>query len=361
MSEGSHISEQEWVRESVSLLALAAMKGVGYWTLFKLANAGIRFNQIIKASDYVEFEDLFSRAGCRAPKSPDDMAWEEFQQASWGAGNDLYKKLKKVDTQVVHFDQPTFPKALRDIEEPPRWLFVQGHLEVLHRPALAIVGTRKPTRDGKFLAEFIGSCLGYLDAVTISGLATGIDQMVHEASIRFLVPTVAVLGNGVFVDFPAGSERLRKDICLHGGAVVTEYLPNQGYSAENFVRRNRIQAALGKALIPVEWQSKSGTAHTVRFAGAANKPIFCLKLLDWKEKEHSELSMARELGGKDFVVPIQTNDLIEKLYISIHGKPRNETSSCSTIEFESDKKSENNNLEKGSQEMQQLNLLDNPE
>lgn len=327
MSDNFPRSEQDWLRESVSLLALAAMKGVGYWTLFKLSNAGIKFNQVIKASDYKEFEGYFSQAGCRAPKIPDKANWEEFQQTTWAAGNELNKKLKRADTQLIHFDQPDFPSPLREIEDPPRWLFVQGSLAVLHRSALAIVGTRKPTKDGRFLADFMGTCLGYLDTVTVSGLATGIDQMIHQASIRFLVPTVAVLGNGIFVDFPAGSEELRRDICLHGGAVVTEYLPNQSYSAENFVRRNRLQAALGKALIPIEWQSKSGTAHTVRFASAARKPIFCLKLPDWKEREHDELSLARELGAKDFVVPVQSNNLIDELYLTIHGKPRPETSS----------------------------------
>ena len=70
-------------------------------------------------------------------------------------------------------------------------------------------------------------------------------------------------------------------ILARGGTVVTEYLPQQSYSAENFVRRNRLQAALAKVLVPVEWAAKSGTAHTVKYAADLGRPIACLQLPDW--------------------------------------------------------------------------------
>lgn len=104
------------------------------------------------------------------------------------------------------------------------------------------------------------------DVVTVSGLATGIDQIAHIESLRYGIPTVAVLGNGMFVEYPSGSGRLKHQILASGGTIVSEYLPNQSYSSENFVRRNRIQAALCDTLVPVEWMIKSGTAHTVNFA-----------------------------------------------------------------------------------------------
>jgi DNA processing protein len=109
------------------------------------------------------------------------------------------------------------------------------------------------------------------------------DQAMHEFSIRMGVPTIAVLGTGIQTEYPKGSNRLADMIVGEGGAVVTEYLPNDSYSGENFVRRNRLQAALGRVLIPIEWSLKSGTAHTVNYAAALGRPIAGLRVTDWPD------------------------------------------------------------------------------
>ncbi len=119
------------------------------------------------------------------------------------------------------------------------------------------------------------------NAPTISGLATGIDQLIHSWSLRTNIPTVAVLGTGIQSDYPRGAAELREQILAHGGAILTEYLPHESYSAQNFVMRNRLQAALGRSLIPVEWNVQSGTAHTVRFASSLQRTIACLRMPDW--------------------------------------------------------------------------------
>src|SRR3546814_7184259 len=85
-------------------------------------------------------------------------------------------------------------------------------------------------------------------------------------------------------DYPKGSGRLRDHILGTGGTIVSEYLPMASYSAENFVQRNRLQAALGRILIPAEWNRRSGTAHTVRFATSLGRPIACLRL---RSEEHT--------------------------------------------------------------------------
>jgi DNA protecting protein DprA len=160
-------------------------------------------------------------------------------------------------------------------------LFVQGSIERLSQPSITIVGTRKPSADGLFLSRYVGACLGEWGAPTVSGLAAGIDQLAHEHSLRAGVPTIAVLGTGMLEDYPKGSGRLRGHILATGGSVVSEYLPNASYSAENFVQRNRLQAGLGRILIPAEWNRRSGTAHTVRFATEIGRPIACLRLPEW--------------------------------------------------------------------------------
>jgi predicted Rossmann fold nucleotide-binding protein DprA/Smf involved in DNA uptake len=121
-----------------------------------------------------------------------------------------------------------------------------------------------------------------------------------------------VKSDKILLNYPAGSEELRNKIYKKGGAIVSEYLPHQSYSAENFVRRNRIQAGLSRVVIPIEWKPKGGTAHTVRFAKEANKKIICLKLPDWSDS-HLELSLAQKMGAEVLTIPGQESEFIHSV------------------------------------------------
>lgn len=318
------IHDQEfWVRETLSMLALSLIEGVGYWTLYRLSSSGLSFNEILRKPQK-EFIDYFIKVGCKPPGNI-KSEWETFQRELWAKGNELYRSLKREKIEVIHFEQEIFPKSLREIEEPPRWLFVQGNISILNETSIAIVGTRTPSEDGIFLARYIGGCIPYFKAITVSGLANGIDQIIHQQSIRFQIPTVAILGNGIFLNYPKGSENLRADICVNGGAIVTEYLPYQRYSGENFVRRNRLQAGLADVVIPIEWKASSGTSHTVHYAYKARKHIVCLKMPDWSENSHNELILAKELKGEIFTVPGEEEFLLSRVnnYISANTNKKN--------------------------------------
>lgn len=301
-----------WVGETVSLLTLSFIHGVEYWTIRSLALLGLGFKQVLKAQSTTELIDYLVQAKCENASQifnqiGDD--WLKIRGELWKQAVKFYHRLQNEQIQVIHLEQENFPQALREIADPPRWLFVQGNLAALHKPALGIVGTRKPSNDGLFLANYVGACLHYFDTVTVSGLALGIDQIIHKLSIRAKIPTIAFIGTGILQNYPDGSSQLRREICEHGGAIVSEYLPYQSYSQENFVRRNRLQAGLSKIILPVEWKEKSGTAHTVKFAHQAHKKLVCFRLPDWSDS-HSELALARKLGAEIFTIPGQEEKLI---------------------------------------------------
>ena len=304
-----------WLNETVSLLALSLMNGIGYWTLWNLALAGIGFKQVLEADSSSEFVDYLKQAGCKNAQQLAET-WKSSLTELLEKANQLYLELKSQGIEVIHSGQEKFPQSLREISEPPKWLFVQGDISILHEPLIAIVGTRTPSGDGKFLAHYVGKCLPYLKAITVSGLALGIDQIIHQESIRFNIQTIAIIGTGILLNYPAGSEKLRNKIYKKGGAIVSEYLPYQSYSAENFVRRNRIQAGLSRVVIPVEWKPKGGTAHTVRFAKEANKKIICLKLPDWSDS-HLELSLAQKMGAEVLTIPGQESEFIRSVTQSL--------------------------------------------
>lgn len=311
-----------WVNETIALLTFSLIKGIGYWTIYNLALKEVGLKNVLKSNDTEEFINYIKQAGCKNVNQISDV-WENSITELWKDAVNLYRDLKNLNIEVIHYGQKEFPQNLKNINEAPRWLFVQGNISLLHRKAIAIVGTRKPSEDGRFLAKYIGSCLPYWEKiVTISGLAYGIDQIIHQQSMRFDVPTIAFLGTGILLNYPNNSEEIRKEILKKDGAIVSEYLPLDSYSAENFVRRNRLQAGLAHLVIPVEWKPKSGTAHTVRYASQNCRQLISLKLPDWLNSEHPELSMAHKMGAKVFVIPGEGQDMIKAIEKYLNGESK---------------------------------------
>lgn len=261
------------------------MKGVGFHTLTNVASKGISFWAILSAEP-AEGTSLLRQCGARINLKFEEH-WKSERAELLSQTEALLNNFQDHGVKLIFRGDSLYPSGLLDLPDPPHWLFVQGNIELLNEPSITIVGTRNPSGDGLWLSKFVGHCLPIWRRPTISGLALGIDQSIHHASLQAKLPTVAVLGTGVSQNYPKNSEQMRNDIILAGGAIVTEYLPNDTYSAENFVRRNRLQAALGQALIPIEWRAKSGTAHTVRFAQRLRRPIATIQIPDWpKEMKH---------------------------------------------------------------------------
>ncbi|MAB50254.1 DNA-processing protein DprA [Marinobacter sp.] len=293
-----------WRNEVVAFLALSAIKGVGYWTLYRLASPEQGFKEFLKNSPISVLEKEL-----KVTLLLDGETAEDWQNRIWEAGLNLARNLSQKSVRLYFRAQPEFPVKLKEIEDGPRWLFVQGRVGNLHNRSIAVVGTRKPSQDGEFLTRYVLALLAGSKRTVVSGLAFGIDQVAHEQSLRFGLPTVAVLGNGIFLDYPRGSQEIRARILENGGTVITEYLPNQTYSGENFVRRNRIQAALSEVVVPVEWKIKSGTAHTVEYAYKYRKKIVNV-FLPGTQHARAELQFSERLrGAKSFELPRQTPEL----------------------------------------------------
>lgn len=265
--------------EALALLALSSLKGVGYWTLFRLKKDGIALSEILDRKDGAEVAEILRKRGAKIAETSDD--WASTAAKAVERACRIQEELAYDGIKLVMHNDPDFPLGLLDLDDAPQWLFVRGSVKVLSEPSIAAVGTRRPSEDGEWLSRYVGLNFGDWNAPTVSGLAAGMDQLVHRYSIRMKVPTIAVLGTGIRTEYPKGSSRLADDIVSAGGAIITEYLMNESYSSENFVRRNRLQAALARVLIPVEWSHKSGTAHTVSYAGRLKRPIAGLRLPDW--------------------------------------------------------------------------------
>ncbi len=201
----------------------------------------------------------------------------------------LLRQFAKQRISVMFDSDADYPVRLRNANRP-RWLFVQGQRALLNRQSsVAIVGTRLPTEEGLQTARRATEILTNLGFVIVSGLADGIDTEVHRVVVESGAETIAVLGNGLNVEFPAGSAGLRRKIVRSGGAIITEYLWNERYSKSTFVERNRIQAGISGAVLPIQCKVKSGTAHTIRFATELRRLLFGVALGRWKSTIENEV------------------------------------------------------------------------
>lgn len=303
----------------MALLALAGLKGVGYWTLYNIKKDGISFNHLLNCSESAKVMAVLRKHGAKIENPSTN--WTETSQKAANRAARQSEEFQEAGIEVIFADDVRFPSSLLELDDPPEWLFVRGSLTVLSEPSITAVGTRKPTPDGNWLSHYVGLNFADWDAPTVSGLATGMDQAVHNFSLRMKVPTIAILGTGIQTEYPKGSNYLADKIVDNGGAIMTEYLPNESYSGENFVRRNRLQAALGKVLIPIEWASKSGTAHTVNYASRLKRPIAGLKLSDW-EPERVSLPRTAQPFSRVFCIPRDQTALTEFIKKSLSAPSR---------------------------------------
>jgi DNA processing protein len=177
--------------------------------------------------------------------------------------------------EILTTDDPGYPARLIAIEMPPHVLFVRGSVEALSAEhAIAVVGTRRPTEEGRAVAARIGGSLAKAGAVVVSGLAVGIDGASHAAAMSEGVPTVAVLGSGHARLYPRAHARLAERIVADGGAVVSEFVPDRPPSVYTFPRRNRLISGLADATVVVEAGAKSGALITADWALQQGRDLF---------------------------------------------------------------------------------------
>lgn len=154
-------------------------------------------------------------------------------------------------------------------------LWVQGSLEGLRRPTVALVGTRAATAYGKGLARRFAADLGSAGCCIVSGLALGIDAAAHQGALEAGAPTVGVLGSGHDRFFPLRNRALAQQMLECGGAVLSPYAPAQLAYPSQFLERNGIVAALADAVVVIEAPARSGALNTAGWA-AGRIPVFAV-------------------------------------------------------------------------------------
>ena len=178
--------------------------------------------------------------------------------------------------KIIKKEDQQYPKRLLDIKDSPKVLYVEGNEELLNKPIIAIVGTRKPTEYGRKVAKEFAQKLSEKGICIVSGLAEGIDTYAHLGAKKEKGKTIAVLGSGFKNIFPKQNLNLYKEILEEGGCIISEYTPEEEPKSENFPIRNRIISGLSMGVLIVEARYRSGSAITARYANMQKKEIFCI-------------------------------------------------------------------------------------
>jgi len=200
----------------------------------------------------------------------------------------IFKKIQKINLderikqwekagnpEFLTYEDKAYPDILKNISEPPPVLFIKGHKSYLSSCGIAIVGPRKPSDYGKICAKKFAAGIALNNITIISGFALGIDRIAHSIAIQNRTPTIAVLGCGFGINYPAANWRLREKI-INCGAIITEFPPYTPASPANFPKRNRIISGLSCGVLVIEAGYKSGALITAHFAILQGKDVFAI-------------------------------------------------------------------------------------
>jgi len=198
---------------------------------------------------------------------------------SWHEKVDLDGELARIEKAAVHIvtrDDPEYPKNLREVYDPPIILYVRGTLSERDALAIAVVGSRRTTLYGQDMARKLAYQLGRVGVTVVSGLARGIDTAAHTGALQAKGRTVAVIGCGIDIVYPAENEKLANEIVEKGGVVVTEFPFGVKPDRQNFPMRNRIISGWSLGTVVVEANLKSGALITANQAAEQGRQVFAV-------------------------------------------------------------------------------------
>ena len=239
-------------------IALRLVEGVGSVT-YKRLIASFGAPQRVFSAPY---DDLLQVEGV-----PEAVAGRIVHSTVFPAAEALLAGIRQQGVKVVTLSDPQYPAQLKQINDPPPFLYAKGRTDILSAaPCIAIVGTRFPSPYGEEVTGEIALALAGLGLTIVSGMAKGIDAVAHTTALAHNAPTIAVWGTGINRVYPAENRKLAHEIA-DKGLILSEYPLDTPPLDTNFPERNRIISGLSLAVIVTEASLNSGTMITVSRPG----------------------------------------------------------------------------------------------
>lgn len=248
-------------------LWLVHRTGVGRATLRRLLAALGSPQAVIAAEAEALAAVLGRRPAADLAEAPAGHHARLVQTRQWLAADPARRVLTLADTD--------YPDALLQAGDPPLLLYLEGRAALLSAPSLAVVGSRRPTAQGRDHAQRFSTQLSQAGWTIVSGLASGIDGAAHQGGLDGPGSTVAVVGTGLDQVYPRVHRDLARRVAAEG-LLVSEYPLGTPPLPEHFPQRNRIIAGLSRGTLVVEAALRSGSLITARLAAEAGREVFAI-------------------------------------------------------------------------------------
>ena len=249
--------ERSATEDQVARLRLIRSDNIGPVTYFQLL---ARFGSAAAALDAIP--ELAARGGGRAPRLAPRAAVEREME-----------RVEQLGARYLFLGQGLYPPLLAELETAPPALIVKGHLSLLEKPAIAMVGARNASAAACRFARGLAQQLGEAGVTVVSGLARGIDTAAHDGSLES--GTIGVIAGGIDIFYPPENEE-RQQAIAERGLLIAEQPPGVEPRARHFPYRNRIIAGLAHGTVVVEAAPKSGSLITARHAGGYGRDVMAV-------------------------------------------------------------------------------------
>lgn len=245
-------------------VALTQIQGLGHTKIYQLLKKFGSPNNVLSASTS-QLKEIVS----------DSVAKKIHQGIQEEAGQTTLSWLEKDGNHIITLADDEYPQRLLEIADPPAVLYAIGDLQWLNHPSIAIVGSRNATPQGEKNAHSFAHEMCNQGLCIVSGMALGIDGAAHRGAIKSTGATIAVVGTGVDIVYPAKHRELAHQIAERG-LIISEFPLGTPSKAQNFPRRNRIISGLSSGCLVVEANIKSGSLITARQAAEQGREVFAI-------------------------------------------------------------------------------------
>lgn len=280
-------------------LALSSIQELRNTSMFKLYDRFGSPERILSASA----EELVATANIN-----EELIARIINFNDWDRVKREWGKIKDEGIIFTIFHDDIYPQNLKNIPDPPFFLYIKGEIKQEDQQAIAIVGTRKATNYGRTTAERLSRELTSRGFTIVSGLARGIDSYAHQGALAAGGRTIAILGCGIDIIYPQENKGLMEEIAK-SGAVVSEFPFGTRPIHYNFPRRNRIISGLSLGTIVVEATEDSGSLITAHFALEQGREVFAVPGNIFSDKSLGTHKLIKQ--GAKLVERIE--DIIEEL------------------------------------------------
>jgi len=290
------------------LITLLELKGVGRITAVEMYKSFF--------SPSIEVSDIMKNIEVSFPKFK--FLESDILNAN-NIANRIIEQCNDLEIGIVDFTSPLYPVKLNDLKNKPVLLYYRGKIDRLNsKPSIAIIGTREPSKYGVEITKMYSTYLVENDINIISGLALGIDGIGQESTLNAGGYTVAFIAQGLNTKiYPPDNRQLADRIVLEGGAIISEYKPDEPANRSSFVERDRLQSGASNAVLVIETDVIGGTMHAVKEMVKLGRTIATLDHPEKFRMNNQKSNGNQMLIKEGTAIPVFDKESLKKLVAMI--------------------------------------------